>query len=387
MLRTALFAVVTLLALGSTPLAGQPWAGVAALGVEVKASGKPVVGAQVDLFFLADPQHAGPQQVTSDERGEARIYGLAEGRWFVRIRHPEYLTYEAEVDLSTSRKPEEGMVSRRKEGASLQTNKVRFFKVESGPGPGAAATAHSRTQRVPRPSPPTPAGPGPVPQAEGSDRTSIPEPRPETPSSSAPVLAGTPAAAAAPAGDAVAGPRTLRSPHDGSCFDCQPGEWAASAYGALRRGDPEGGACPALRALASDLGAQLGDLGGYAGPLLDPQTAEPITRLGASTAETLQRLMGSVAGGRCQVLALRLPPGAQFRGFQLEAIDEDGPVPCQPGEDCPSGECAWTVPPIVERSASGTIVVAGFENRSASKSRQPRLTVYFVPRSDWRPVM
>lgn len=366
------------LVLAAASLAAQPWAGAAALGIEVKAGGDPVVGARVELYYLADPQRGGPGAVTTDARGEAEVYGLAEGRWFVRVRHPSYLTYEAEVTVSASRKPQEGLVARRKEGDSLQTNKVRFFKAAGG----GAATARATPPRSAGPASPAPATAGERRQA-ASERATTVEP-PATPPSPAP---STLPPAAPIAAERPAAPRLLRSPHDGSCFDCQPGEWAASAYGAERPGRPNAAPCPDLRGLAEDLAAQLGDLGGYAGPLQDPVTGEPLSRLGAPVESILSRLFAPFADTRCQVLAVRLPPGAQFRGFQLEAIDDDGPVPCQPGEECPSGECAWTAPPVVERAATGTIVAAGFENRSAAERRQPRLTIYFVPRSDWRPVL
>lgn len=362
-----------LLALAGVPLAAQPWAGAAGLGIQVKAGGDPVVGAQVELYYLADPQRGGPAAVSTDAQGEAEVYGLAEGRWFVRVRHPSYLTYEAEVSVSASRKPDEGLVARRKEGDSLQTNKVRFFKVEGG-GRAVARPAPPRVAEPPRTSAASPEEKGTAERPPTSEPPAAPaSPTPSAPSPAAP--------------ERAAGPRLLRSPHDGSCFDCQPGEWAASAYGAERAGRPAAAPCPELRDLATDLAEQLGDLGGYAGPLQDPETGAPLERLGAEIASALSRLLVPFTDTRCQVLAVRLPPGAQFRGFQLEAIDEDGPVPCQPGEECPSGECAWTAPPVIERAESSTIVVAGFENRAADERRRPRLTVYFVPRSDWRPPM
>jgi hypothetical protein len=375
MARIALRFVATLLVLAATPLAAQPWAGAAALGVEVKGGGSPVAGARVELYYLPDPQRGGPAAVSTDDRGEAEVYGLAEGRWFVRVRHPHYLTYEAEVVVSESRKPQEGLVARRKEGDSLETSKVRFVKLEGRPVPRSASGRSAE--------PPPVAEPRTTERPAATDeRGAAPSVAPTTPTPTPPAPPVAPAAA-----DSPAGPRILRSPHDGSCFDCQPGEWAAAAWGAARSGRPAAAPCPVLRDLAAALATELGDLGGYAGPLREPGTDEPLARLGSEAESTLRALFAPFADARCQVLAIRLPPGAEFRGFQLEAIDDDGPVPCQPGEECPAGAGAWTAPPVVERTSTGTIVVAGFENRAAARARQPRLTVYFVPRSDWRPVL
>jgi hypothetical protein len=91
------------------------------------------------------------------------------------------------------------------------------------------------------------------------------------------------------------------------------------------------------------------------------------------------------ATGGCQVLAVKLPRGAGFQGFQLEVEGPAGVLPCIPDQDCPGGVGRWSALPVVEDTPSGKVIGAAFVHAGATSAWRPRLTIYFLPPSGWNP--
>jgi hypothetical protein len=139
-------------------------------------------------------------------------------------------------------------------------------------------------------------------------------------------------------------------------------------------------------ALAQTLGALPAsqDLDRAAVPLLPPARvhAESMT---LPWLPDLSDVAGALATGGCQVLALKLPHGASFQGFQLEVEGTAGVLPCIPDQDCPGGVGRWATLPVVEDGRSGRVIAAAFRHAGAAAAARPRLTVYFLPPSGWSP--
>lgn len=165
-----------------------------------------------------------------------------------------------------------------------------------------------------------------------------------------------PATATAPAGPVAPGPApAVRTAERGNCPECRPGESAVTiqTLTATTGGNCET-ALAAARAAAQRLQPAPATLAGseygtYAGP----------------------------EGGSCQVLAILLPRGVRYLGYRYEAEDNRQTGDCGADADCTIGEARWRGHPTLERRADGTLVIAGFENRSAQAPRIGRLTAYF----------
>jgi hypothetical protein len=82
------------------------------------------------------------------------------------------------------------------------------------------------------------------------------------------------------------------------------------------------------------------------------------------------------------VLAVVLPPGGRFVGFQYEIEDDAGRRPCLPDQPCPgTGRFAGT--PRIERGASVTVI---HSQAAGAAGGDALLTVYFrSPNDEWRP--
>ncbi|HVS66343.1 MAG TPA: hypothetical protein VMT85_22890 [Thermoanaerobaculia bacterium] len=364
----------------TAPLAGQPWAGSAGVGVEVRGDGRPIPDARVELAWLGGRQLSGPGAVLTDSSGRAAIGALAEGRWLLRIRHPEFMGYDAELEVESGRKPRETRATVTKVGDSTIGLRIGYFKVEGPTGdarpappidpPAATPSARSAGRDAPARTP------GEEPSEPDNVAEDEPAPRPMPEPESARLV---PSATDVPTAPAVS--RNVRSSRGGGCFDCRPGEWATHTQGEPR--PPSGPACPRdLAELAAGLTAALAaeagsELDRYAGPLLPLEDTLPAAR------RALTPLAAPYDTG-CQILALKLPEGARLGGLQMELATPRQSAPCLPDGECPGRTGRFAVVPRIEHTDFGTIVVGAFEHTAESRE-VPRLTVYFQPAGDWSP--
>jgi hypothetical protein len=423
------------LGLWGMPLAAQPWVGPAAVGLEVAdRGGQPVAGAEVELLFGGTEEGGGPGMVVTDEQGRAALRGLAEGRWTLQVRHPSFMAFVADLEVRSGRRPRERSAALVKTGDSLESVRVRYFEVEGGarrpapaPAPRPAPPPEPRRPEpvpasvprppAPAPEPPAPAPvpepepqiqppapapvpepepqlrppapapvPVPVPEAEAEPQLQPPVPAPEPEPAPPPVPPPPPPAPAPepepelrapePAPEPVPGIRPsqfLRSFRDGTCPECQPGEWVVTLEAAA--GASGEGCSERLEAriagLALTLRADAGGLiPGYAGPL-SAATGVP----GLDRAE----------GDRCRVLPVHLPEGSRFVAFQFEAAASGQWQRCLAGEPCPAGAGRWLANPWIEAEAAGILVAAAYENPRGAGEQPIRFTVFFVPPSRWNP--
>lgn len=370
-MRTSLAMATFSVALWCVPLAAQTWVGTAGIGLEVSdRRGRPVAGAEVQLAYAETEEGGGPGTVRTDAEGRAAVRGLAEGGWRLQVSHPDHMAYLADVRVRSNRRPREETASLVKVGDSLEPVRVRYFKVE-GMAPRPAPAPEPAPEPVAPPAPPPPPPP-PAPEASPVPEPSPPTPSPEPEPAPAPPPAAPPAPApppepallpAAPAG-------SLRSFRDGTCPECQPGEWVAAVE--VRAGGP-GEGCPedlaeraaeAAKLLASADGAAAS----HGGPVGELAPLAPF----------------QADGSRCRVAALHLPEGSRFVGFVYEAGGGTW-MPCQIGDPCPPGGGRWVGGPLLETDAAGTLVVAAYENVPGAPPRPVRLTVFWVPPAQWSP--
>ena len=376
-----------------TTIAAQDWAGTAGVGIEIRGSGRPVADARVELAWLGGRQLSGPGVMLTDSSGRIEVGELAEGRWLLRVRHPDFMGYDAELEVTRGKKPREARATVTKIGESTTGLQVRYFKVEGLARPTRAASPSERPGAPPAerpaappaepvtempvdaPAPRRPAQPAPpatAPEAEPEEPASRPFPEPET----ARLVPGPNDVPPAPAVS-----RNVRSARGGGCFDCRPGEWATHTQGEPR--PPGGPACPDdLAQLAADisnaLAAESGpELERYAGPLLPLDDSLPAAR------RTLTPLANPYDTG-CQILALKLPLGSRLAGLQMELATPKESLPCLPDGECPGRTGRWKVVPRIEHTDFGTIVLGAYEHVEESREF-PRLTVYFQPPGDWSP--
>lgn len=365
-------ATIGLMLLGM-PLAAQPWAGTAAVGVEVEdADGRAVAGAEVELVRLdGDGAGGGPEAVATDERGRAEVRGLAEGSWTLRVRHPELMLYVADLRLRDGRRAREESASLVRIGASLAPLRVSYFEVAGLPRAPARAEPPAAAE------PPAVAEPAPVPPPPDGRPTPAPTetapPPAEPPSPATPVPVSPPVGRPTPSPPAIAEPETgetpvasrfLRSFRDGTCPECQPGEWVVTVE-AVAGG--AGGACadgwgdrlPELARELSSAGA-----GSYAGPV---------------ELATGERTAPPDDGARCRPVVVHLPAEAHFVAFEYEAASAGSWRRCLAGSACPDGGGRWVGGPVVETGAAGTLVAAAYENPASAAPRRVRLRVFYVP--------
>lgn len=228
---------------------------------------------------------------------------------------------------------------------------------------------------LPQPTPPPPPVAVPMPQPPAP----APSPAPAPPPAPAALPAPAPAATVPPPPAVASAPesRNMRSFREGSCPECQPGEWAVSTEALAATADfgcPDDLAARAGR-LAGQLAASPGDrVAVWAGPIDPADLAGP-------AAEAAGDLLA--AGGGCRTLAVHLPRGARFVGFRLDVSDGPDWIQCLPSADCPDARGLWVGNPHLETAAAGALVAAAYEGGGAG--RRVRLTAFFVPPGDWRP--
>jgi tetratricopeptide (TPR) repeat protein len=89
----------------AAPLAAQSWKGTArATGIVKDADGKPVQGAKVSVFTMADPAE-GPEAIETDKKGRWAVGGLSSGRWGLRIEAEGFEVLVSSVNANVSVKP------------------------------------------------------------------------------------------------------------------------------------------------------------------------------------------------------------------------------------------------------------------------------------------
>ena len=375
----------------AAPGDAQPWAGTEAIAIEVQIEGgQPLAGATIEAVFFSDDGRGGPDLVSTDANGRAALYGLVEGRWVVRVRHPSVLTYEGDVELRAGRKPRELRASQIREGSAESSARIRYSR-PSGAQPtrarqratreqqrAAAEPAGSRSsepsedrsrrERRRRPQPAVePAEPAPQPQSRAQ-----PEPERPTPSRRERAAARPADRRAEPESPRPARPDYLRSPADGTCFDCRPGEWAVTAR--LTEPTSGSGQCPPADDAATAAAARF-----EAAPDGVAPWTGPLAGAGAPADQLPELDRQAWSGSECTLLMLKLPSRSQFKGFLFEVEEGRKRQPCLPDQPCGQGQ--FEGPPLVHPSESGAIVVG----RHRGNAQGARMTVYFVPPSDWRP--
>jgi hypothetical protein len=237
------------------------------------------------------------------------------------------------------------------------------------PEPVPALEPMPAPEPAPAPAPEAAPEPAPVPTpAPAPEPEPAPEPAPEP--MAEPVPAPAPAAAPLPA----VAPGSLRSFRDGTCPECQPGEWVATVEATT---GGTGAVCPVdLEARASTLAFDLNDRAGAGTPVAghagDLGPIGPIAAWGRD-------------GSRCRVLAVHLPEKARFVGFQYEARSGGAWAPCLAAEACPGGGGRWVANPALEMDAVGTLLLGAYENREGAGEQAVRLSVFFVPPTGWNP--
>ena len=421
----------------------QVWSGPARVGVRVRNErGRPLPAALVTLRYTEVQPVTGPPAVETGSNGVVEIRGLAPGRWVLEVSHPGFMSYVATLRLEEGGKAEALFEAMQKSGESLIPLVVKLFEPRPGPPtfpapgdltmtPPAAPEARPAPEepppeRLPEPAAEPPAEEAPPPAAESPAPASppvedAPPPVAEPPAQASPPVeespppaAEPPAPASPPAEEApppvaeppaMASPQaapapppaprvfaTLRSFRDGGCVECKRGEWAVSAEqmaGAAGgsgapacAGGPDPTIAEAVRLLA---GSNL-ELAAYAGPLLLAE--RPAAATDPEAAARLRDLLASRTdpAAPCQLVALLLPKGARYIGYQFEAADAADRASCLAGKDCLDGRGRWLADPVVEKGAAATVIYATFENRSPRGPLRPRLTAYFVPPSpEWAP--
>lgn len=408
MVRWQVAITATMLAgLTASALPAQSWIGRAGVGIQVSdRSGHPVEGAEVTLSYRETEEGGGPGAVRTGADGRAEVRGLAQGRWLLQVSDPDYLSYVASLQVREGRRPRELSATQVKTGDSLESLRVRYFEVHGGPPPTRPA---ERPAPAPQPPPEPRPKPAPAPAPEPAPAPSAaPEPVPAPSAAPEPQPTPAPAPVAAPAEPSappppVPAPRVapapppptpapapeawsaaayVRSFKAGDCPECQPGEWAVSAPGVA---GTAGEACPGdlgdrVKAAASALeAAGVPDLASYAGPFAEVDARSAVAPLGAAGADVTRTLAPYLVGdSACRLVAVHLPAGARFIGYQYEATGGEGWVPCLPDQECPGGRGGrWLGNPFVERGTAGTVVAGVYQNKAGEEARRVKMTVFY----------
>lgn len=170
-------AVLSLFAL-ATPggLNAQPWSGASTLGVQIRGAGRPVEGAVVEIRHRRPGLHTGPEARRTDSRGQANFIGIINGRWSLEIKHPEYLSFVASINVQRGKKPEIVTQFLEASGPGRGTLRVKFLRSDQPFGEVIAGTAVTE-----RPLQPAPAQPPPVEAAALERPVSMPAPAVDRP--------------------------------------------------------------------------------------------------------------------------------------------------------------------------------------------------------------
>lgn len=354
-MRTATIATILLTGLlGAGAGQAQLWRGPAAIEIEAKDQKRgPVSGGEVKLVCRGIEPADGPPPVTLDSKGRAVVGGLAEGKWHVEVSKESYMTFQADLDVRSDRKPKILSTLQLNVPHAVHMMDVLFYKGKAAPEQVAAAPAPPAVEHR-RPTPPPPAPPPPPPAAAPTpapeatvETTAKPAPhiepvtKPVVPREPPPVPTTAPPAPAPTLQPSVAPapPSTVRrrSYDDRNCFECKPGEASLSVEAVV---EPGAEAC------------------------------------GAAVRDLLAKPAGSPAG--CRVLRLTLPAGARYTGYRYAVQEGTEELDCQAGKDCPGGG-RWPLEPALAKSASGTAVTAAFEgNAAVTKERHAVFTVYYT---------
>jgi len=363
--RTATIATILLAGLlGAGAGQAQLWRGPAAIEIEAKDQKRgPVSGGEVKLVCRGIEPADGPPPVTLDSKGRAVVGGLAEGKWHVEVSKENYMTFQADLDVRSDRKPKILTTLQLNVPHAVHMMDVLFYKGKAVPEAPAAVAA----KPVPpapehrRPTPPPPPEPAPEPTVQTATQPALhiepvtkpvvprePPPAPVAPAAPpspaappAPSMAPPPAPAPAPQPSAAPAPPSTvrrRSYEDRNCFECKPGESSLSVEAVVAPG-------------AEGCGAGVRDL--------------------------LAKSAGSPPAG-CRVLRLALPAGARYTGYRYAVQEGTEELDCQAGKDCPGGG-RWPLEPALAKSTSGTAITAAFEgNAAVTKERHAVFTVYYT---------
>jgi hypothetical protein len=370
--RTATIATILLAGLlGAGAGQAQLWRGPAAIEIEAKDQKRgPVAGGEVKLVCRGIEPADGPPPVTLDGKGRAVVGGLAEGKWHVEVSKDSYMTFQADLDVRSDRKPKILSTLQLNVPHAVHMMDVLFYKGKAAPEAHtaiAAAPPPAVEHRRPVSPPPPPPAPAPEPAPEATVQTRAqpaphiepvtkpvvpreppaptpapaPEPAPVTPPPAAAPTPPAPAVKAPPPSAAPAPPASVRrrSYDDRNCFECKPGESSLSMEAVVAPG-------------SEGCGATVRDL------LAKAATASP--------------------SAGCRVLRLSLPAGARYTGYRYGVEEGTEELDCQAGKDCPGGG-RWPLEPALAKSASGTTIAAAFEgNAAVTKERHAVFTVYYT---------
>ncbi len=122
-------------------------------------------------------------------------------------------------------------------------------------------------------------------------------------------------------------------------------------------------------------------LAAYSGPLAEVDAASAVPALGAAGANVVRALAPYLVGdSACRLMAVHLPAGARFIGYQYEATAGEGWVPCLPDKECPGGRGGhWVGNPFLEKGGEGMVVASAYQNGAGDEARRVKLTVFFKP--------
>jgi hypothetical protein len=217
--------------------------------------------------------------------------------------------------------------------------------------------------------------------------TSLPEP----PTAPTVTPAEIPAANVIPA--PAAGVVGLGSYRDGTCPDCQTGEWA-TATSKVVGANLTGSRCDqelidVTRSAMQGLGDSINlELAGYLGPVISATGNDAGQLVEQDLAEPIRGRLGPHLDGSsaCQIVALVVPKVVRYTKTRYFAADHDGSRECAAGADCGIGSSRWATSAQVEKGHSATVVWALFENAAAGRERRATLSVYFrPPNARWKP--
>jgi hypothetical protein len=251
------------------------------------------------------------------------------------------------------------------------------------PEPETAPAPMPETAPVPMPEP----APAPMPETAP---VPMPEPAPKPEVAVAPPAA-TPEASAVDEPTPSVAPAPTRPPSplvpapparsfaNRTCAECKPGEWAAAAEVVVDgAGACPSGTSPSLAAALRQF-ADRDEIGAFAGQAFGAVQPTAAERVPAAVREALSAATRIPPG--CGLAAVALPARARFVGFRYEAFDGRESGDCLAGEECPVAGAFWPAVPGIVRGAGSTLIWAWFENHAEGRSREGRLTAYYVPAS------